>query len=135
MKPREVQTYSELAEAIWTEAETRYGQDEHIAAREWYEQTFCLSALGDALALARGWKLAGLEAIEYALIQRHSWLPDQIRQLSPRDKWLSLHEELAGLKTADDANQAWWDREVAKLNAKDSAEDVWRAYPRGFPIP
>lgn len=63
MKPREVQTYSELAEAIWAEAEARFGRDEHTEAREWYEQTFCLSALGDALALARGWKLAGLEAI------------------------------------------------------------------------
>ena len=76
-----------------------------------------------------------MDAIEYALILGHSWFPDLIRLMSPRDKWLSLHEELAGLVKADDAKQAWWDREVTELDARDSPEDVWRVYPRGFPVP
>lgn len=134
MKPREAQSYEALADEIWTSAKLQFGLDE-LARRQWYEQTFCLSALGDSLAALRKWDLAGLEAIEYALILRHSWFPDQIRQMSPRDKWLSLHEELAGLVMADDAKQAWRDREVTELDAKDSPEDVWRAYPRGFPVP
>ncbi|AVB18697.1 integrase [Pseudomonas avellanae] len=93
MKPREVQSYDALAEEIWKSAQALLGFN-FVAQRQWYEQTFCLAALGDSLAVARNWDLSGLEAIEYALILRHSWFPDQIRQMTPRDKWLSLHEEL-----------------------------------------
>lgn len=134
MKRKEVQSYESLADEIWIEAQVQFGGNP-IASRQWFEQTFCLSVLGDSLAIARGWDLAGLDAIEYALILRYSWFPAQIRQMSPRDRWLSLHEELAVLEMADDAKQAWRDREAAELDAKDSPEDVWRAYPRGFPVP
>ncbi|KAA8689158.1 hypothetical protein F4W67_27780 [Pseudomonas caricapapayae] len=134
MKPREVLSYDALAEEIWKSSQALLGINP-FAKRQWYEQTFCLSALGDSLATARKWDLSGLEAIEYALILRHSWFPDQVRQMTPRDKWLSLHEELAGLEMAYGAKQAWRDREATELDANDSPEDVWRVYPRGYPVP
>ncbi|EGH26293.1 hypothetical protein PSYMO_34594, partial [Pseudomonas amygdali pv. mori str. 301020] len=49
MKPREVQSYDALAEEIWKSAQALLGFN-FVAQRQWYEQTFCLAALGDSLA-------------------------------------------------------------------------------------
>ncbi|KAA8691309.1 hypothetical protein ALP05_101419 [Pseudomonas caricapapayae] len=134
MKFRDAQSYDALAQTIWKAAQALLGIS-LVAQRQWYEQTFCLAALGDSLAIARKWDLSGMEAIEYALILRHSWLPDQIRQMTPRDKWLSLHEELAGLEMAYGAKQALRGREARAPFAIDSPEDVWRVHPWGCPVP
>lgn len=133
MKRMGEQPYEQLIEEIRAASELRPGSDQ-LANRRWYEQTFCLCVLGDALAASKGWSLAGMDAIEYAIIDRYSWSPQNVREMDPRDKWLSLHEQLAVLTMDPKAVSAWFQIEQAKIDAIGSPDDVWRPYPRGFPL-
>ncbi|KJC12217.2 hypothetical protein TO65_32215, partial [Pseudomonas aeruginosa] len=61
----------------------------------------------NSLARDKGWRLWGMDAIEYALMRRYSWPLETIRDMPIRDRWLALHEELADLQWDEEAQQVW----------------------------
>ena len=56
-----------------------------------------LEIFGDSLSSTHGWKndLRGFEAIHYYLMQKHHWLPAQLKAMSLEDLRFALSEELA----------------------------------------
>lgn len=61
---------------------------------------YCLEMFGDELGRTQGWKnqLEGMEAIYYYLMQKHHWMPGQIRAMSYEDLRFALSEEMHGWK-------------------------------------
>lgn len=102
---------------------------------EWIRQTFHLCLLGNALARDKGWQLWGMDAIEYAIIRRYSWSLEEVRALPVRDKWLVLHEELAGLELDELAKAAWKEHEAVLPGEAGSPDDPWRSRSPGFQLP
>lgn len=61
------------------------------------ELDFLLEVFGDQLAEEKGYKdLDGIEALRYYLMQKHHWLPRDVRSLSYEDIRFALHSELQG---------------------------------------
>lgn len=134
MKNKDAYLYERLVERL-EESVTRKQDVLDIDKSRWLEQTFCLCVLGNALAEKRQWSLMGMDAIEYALICRYSWTPTQVREMDPRDKWLSLYEDLAELQLDPVAVAVWWDKQQSVVSRDADSNDPWRPYPLGFPIP
>lgn len=59
---------------------------------------YSLDVFGDHLAKQQSYKagLDGLDAVRYYLMQKHHWLPREVRSMSPEDLRFALSEELAG---------------------------------------
>ena len=56
-----------------------------------------LAVFGDHIAKREGYKeVDGLDAIHLYLVQKHHWLPRDVRSMSPDDLRFVLSEELAG---------------------------------------
>jgi hypothetical protein len=85
---------------------------------------FFLAVLGDALARKNEWALSGTEAIEYAIISEYSWSLSEVRQLSPRDKWLVLYEHWCQVELDPLAQDAWMSKYKVPLTEDGSAH--WR---------
>jgi hypothetical protein len=72
------------------------------------EQNFITECFGDYLeesgAVPAG--LLGREAIEHYLINKHHWLPAQVRSLSWEDLRACLHAEIAGWTLPAEARAA-----------------------------
>lgn len=60
--------------------------------------TYTLAVFGDQLASEHGYPsgLRGLEAIRYYLMQKHNWLPAQVRSLSYEDLAFAMSKEREG---------------------------------------
>ena len=122
-------------EGLWDKLETGLPYRQQILDTDkgrWLEQTFCLCALGNSLSEKHQWAIEGMDAIEYAIIRRYSWPVAQVREMDPRDKWLSLHEDLAGLQLAPGAMEVW---KVRQQSSESELLNVWKPYPYGFPMP
>ncbi|MBN4180638.1 hypothetical protein GS393_02087 [Pseudomonas savastanoi pv. phaseolicola] len=78
-----------------------------IRARNQRLPIYALSALGNALAQARGWPLKGMDAVDFAIIRKYSWFLPQVQALPPASKWLALHEDLLSLPIDQAAIEAW----------------------------
>jgi len=66
---------------------------------------YMLDVFGDYLA--ENHKLGdlyGMEAVDLYLVNKHSWSPAQVRDMSPRDKRLVLAEEMEGFTVPKEAN-------------------------------
>jgi hypothetical protein len=58
---------------------------------------YSLEIFGDELAKREGYKAHdGLEAIQYYLMQKHGWLPRDLKTMSLEDLRFALAEELHG---------------------------------------
>ncbi|WP_204373907.1 hypothetical protein, partial [Pseudomonas aeruginosa] len=94
------------------------------------QQQYLLSVLGTALAEKHSWSLGEIVAIDFALIRRYSWTPQQVQALSPAQKWLAICDELEPLHVPEEARRVWRDeRQVRGPVPIDSREDdleVWR---------
>lgn len=56
-----------------------------------------LDRFGDTLAEREGYRTYdGIEAVHYYLIQKHGWLPRDVRTMSYEDMRFALGEEMAG---------------------------------------
>jgi hypothetical protein len=56
-----------------------------------------IECFGDHIAKREGYKsMNGLEAVHYYLIQKHNWLPAQVRALNLEDLGFLLREEMRG---------------------------------------
>ncbi|HCL3897727.1 TPA: hypothetical protein ACU961_005920 [Pseudomonas aeruginosa] len=107
-----------------------------MARAQWISQVFVLCTLGNSLARDKGWRLWGMDAIEYALMRRYSWPLETIREMSIRDRWLALHEELADLQWDEKAQQVWLAKiEPVLPGAPGTDYDVWRSDAPGFQLP
>ncbi|WP_375592198.1 hypothetical protein [Chitiniphilus eburneus] len=61
------------------------------------ELNYILEVFGDTLATQQGYKgIDGMEAIYCYLIQKHHWLPREVRSMAPDDLRLALHVEMQG---------------------------------------
>jgi hypothetical protein len=61
------------------------------------ERAFHLDLFGDFLAEREGYnEHTGLDALYYYLIQKHHWLPSQVRSLNQSDLYLLFDEEMSG---------------------------------------
>ena len=59
------------------------------------EVAFTLHLFGDHLADREGYQgLDGQEAVCFYLMQKHGWLPAQVRAMSYSDRAFALHQEL-----------------------------------------
>ncbi|NID06626.1 hypothetical protein HBF26_17155 [Luteibacter jiangsuensis] len=67
--------------------------------------TYSLDVFGDALAEKQGYKsdLHGLDAVRYYLMQKHHWLPRDVKAMSYEDLQFALSEEQAGWLLPKDA--------------------------------
>ncbi|HCF7731078.1 TPA: hypothetical protein NII21_004147 [Pseudomonas aeruginosa] len=107
-----------------------------MARAQWISQVFVLCTLGNSLARDKGWRLWGMDAIEYALMRRYSWPLETIREMPIRDRWLALHEELADLQWDEEAQQVWLAKiEPVLPGAPGTDYDVWRSDAPGFQLP
>lgn len=71
-----------------------YEEERRKLALEHGERDYLLSLFGDRLAKARGYQgLDGFDAIHYYLVQKHHWLPAQVRAMTTEDLAFALHEE------------------------------------------
>lgn len=58
---------------------------------------YLLDVFGFTLAEQQGYKdIDGMEAIYLYLINKHHWLPRDVRSMSPEDLRLALHQEMQG---------------------------------------
>ncbi len=61
------------------------------------ERKYHLHIFGDHLAAREEYKeYSGMDAIHYYIIQKHNWLPSQVRNLSSDDLLFLLGEEMQG---------------------------------------
>ena len=68
------------------------------------EMAFHLDVFGDHLAKREGYHdHKGVDALRYFLMQKHHWLPSQVRSLSWDDLRFALEEEMAGWTLPKDA--------------------------------
>ncbi len=77
--------------------------DEHYELRKKLHEAdanlvYSLDVFGDTLAEKQGYKsdLHGLDAVRYYLMQKHHWLPRDVKSMSYEDLQFALSEELAG---------------------------------------
>lgn len=85
---------------------------------------YFITVLGDALARRKEWALSGQDAVEYAIISEYSWSLSEVRQLSPRDKWLVLYEHWCQVELDPLAQDAWMSKYKVPLTEDGSAH--WR---------
>lgn len=66
---------------------------------------YLLDVFGDTLALKQGYKsdLHGIDAVRYYLMQKHHWLPRDVKSMSYEDLQFALSEEQAGWLLPRDA--------------------------------
>ena len=58
---------------------------------------YLLEVFGDGLAEQHGYHdLDGLDAVRYYLMQKHHWLPAQVRAMSMDDLHFAISQEIAG---------------------------------------
>lgn len=58
---------------------------------------YSLELFGHNLAKRQGYKdIDGMEAIYLYLINKHHWLPREVRSMTPDDLRLALHQEMQG---------------------------------------
>jgi len=99
------------------------------------EREYILCALGNALAAHKKWSLLGMDAIEYAIILKFSWLPEDVRSLSLSDKWLVLHEELRYLKLANETVPHLTDALACEEESLPSAIlEIWQEHREYFAL-
>ena len=69
------------------------------------ELTYHLHVFGDSLCEREGFpsSLMGIEAVHFLLIQKYSWLPRDVRAMSPEDMRLALEDELENWQLPADA--------------------------------
>jgi hypothetical protein len=61
------------------------------------QRAFQTECFGDHLARREGYKaLSGMDAIHFYLIEKHHWLPAQVKALNAEDLMLLLEEEMHG---------------------------------------
>jgi hypothetical protein len=61
------------------------------------ELAYSLDVFGDALATREGYKTVdGLNAVHLYLMNKHHWLPRDVRSMSPEDMRFALAEEMRG---------------------------------------
>jgi hypothetical protein len=61
------------------------------------ERAFHVDLFGDYIAEREGYKAhGGLDAVRYYLIQKHHWLPRDVRSLNLDDLLFVLEEEMSG---------------------------------------
>jgi hypothetical protein len=54
---------------------------------------FHLERLGDQLAETYDYKAEGIEAVQFHLMQKHHWLPQDVRSLNIDDLWFAAGQE------------------------------------------
>lgn len=60
------------------------------------QQASMLERFGDRLAKEKGYREhEGIEAVRYFLMQKHNWLPSQVRALSTEDLIFAISEDWA----------------------------------------
>lgn len=65
---------------------------------------YSLEVFGDELAKREGYNANdGLEAVQYYLMQKHGWLPRDIKTMSLEDLRFALAEEMHGWTLPNDA--------------------------------
>lgn len=64
---------------------------------------YLIEVLGDELAKRNGYSVHGLEAIWVYLINKHHWLPRDVRTMGYEDLRLALHLEMDQMKAPKDA--------------------------------
>lgn len=58
---------------------------------------YLMEVFGDTLAEKQGYKdINGMDAIHLYLINKHHWLPRDVRSMSLADLQLALHQEMQG---------------------------------------
>lgn len=58
---------------------------------------YLLEVFGFDLAKQHGWKdIDGMEAVWLYLINKHHWLPRDVKAMTPDDLRLALHQEMQG---------------------------------------
>lgn len=58
---------------------------------------FLLELFGEHLAEQKGWKMiGGMDAIHLYLVNKHHWLPCDVKSMNAKDLELALHEEMQG---------------------------------------
>jgi hypothetical protein len=68
------------------------------------ELNYSLEVFGDEIAKREGYKsLSGLDAIYFYLIHKFSWLPRDVRAMTPDDLRLVLSQEMEGWSLPADA--------------------------------
>ncbi|MBO6892854.1 MAG: hypothetical protein JJ866_13005 [Roseibium sp.] len=73
---------------------------------------FGLVVFGDRLAQREGYKEhKGVEAIQFYLVQKHNWLPSQVKAMSPEDLRFCVAEEMSG-----------WTLPAEAINAMDNQD-------------
>lgn len=107
--------FDNLSHAFWAEA--KQAEDRQLMFR--------LLWLGEWLKVRNQWKsqfkkISPVEALHYAIIQRHGWLPPQISALTPQQISLSLTEEWTAF-AGDQQGRTLQKRVERKLDALDSA--------------
>ncbi|ETD53143.1 hypothetical protein [Pseudomonas aeruginosa] len=126
IRDRWLALHEELADLQWDEE----------AQQVWLAKIEPVCTLGNSLARDKGWRLWGMDAIEYALMRRYSWPLETIREMPIRDRWLALHEELADLQWDEEAQQVWLAKiEPVLPGAPGTDYDVWRSDAPGFQLP
>ena len=61
------------------------------------KQAAMLERFGDYLAKVKNYREHdGIEAIRYHLMQKHGWLPSEVRSLSTDDLQFAISEEMSG---------------------------------------
>lgn len=61
------------------------------------ELNYMLDVFGNTLAEQQGYKdIDGMEAVYLYLINKHHWLPRDVRSMTPDDLRLALHQEMQG---------------------------------------
>lgn len=70
-------------------------------------QAYHLDVFGDELAKRESYKdLDGMEAVYLYLVNKHHWLPRDVRSMSADDLRLALHEEMTGWTLPTEARTA-----------------------------
>lgn len=65
---------------------------------------YLLEVFGFTLAEQQGYKdIDGMEAVYLYLINKHHWLPRDVRSMTPDDLRLALHQEMQGWTVPQDA--------------------------------
>lgn len=63
-----------------------------------------LETFGDLLAKRKGWtNVSGIEAVQYFLMQKHHWLPAQVKSLSWDDLQFAMSEELEAARATPES--------------------------------
>ncbi|WP_287804138.1 hypothetical protein [Diaphorobacter sp.] len=61
------------------------------------DMAYLMEVFGDTLAEQQGYKdIDGMDAIHLYLINKHHWLPRDVRAMSQTDLQLALHQEMQG---------------------------------------